>query len=261
MTPIPSHPLATDTALRRRLTALARRWMGQGDDAEDMVQEAYLRTALGGLPGSEAGQQAWLTTVVHHLCIDAVRRRARYEAVLTRSADHTQEVVSPERLTEQDQQVLKALLRLVQRLAPEDVVAVLLYEVFELGHAELGEISGRSEAASRQHMHRVLRRLKFGAGGTEDRLNADNDAVLALCRLAMTQRDPGGLIALLQAARPMAFAASVACQLETPGDGAGEGATTTRLMLVQGRLALAVSLGGVLLCVLPLGCTPVAEYA
>jgi RNA polymerase sigma factor (sigma-70 family) len=265
MTPIPFHPLAADTALRRRLTALARRWMGQGNDAEDMVQEAYLRTAQGGLPGSEAGQQAWLTTVVHHLCIDAMRRQARYEGVLAGVANDTQATASPEHLSEQDQQVRNALLHLVQRLAPEEVAAVLLYEVFELGHAELGEISGRSEAASRQHMHRVLRRLKFGAGGTGDRagerLDAEHDALLELGRLAMVERDAGGLIALLQAARPMALAAAVGCSPEPVGDGTGERGTTTRLMLVQGRLALAVCLGGVLLCVLPVGCDAAAECA
>lgn len=265
MTPTPPHPLATDTALRRRLTALARRWMGQGNEAEDMVQEAYLRTALGGLPDSEAGQQAWLTTVVHHLCIDAVRRQVRYQAVLAEVASDTQDLDSPERLTGQDQQVRKALLQLVQRLAPEDVAAVLLYEVFELGHAELGELSGRSEAASRQHMHRLLRRLKFEDGVTDpyskDRLAADNDAVLALCRLAMVQRDAGGLRALLQAARPMALAAAGDCHPEASVGESGAGGTSTGLMLVQGRLALAVCLGGVLLCVLPLGCNTVVEHA
>jgi RNA polymerase sigma-70 factor (ECF subfamily) len=265
MTPSPSHPLATDTALRRRLTALARRWMGQGNEAEDMVQEAYLRTALGGLPSEEAGQQAWLTTVVHHLCIDAVRRQARYEALLAEVASDTQDLASPEHLTDQDQQVLKALSQLVQRLAPQDVAAVLLYEVFELGHAELGEISGRSEAASRQHMHRLLRRLKFEAGPADqhagERLDADNDAVLALCRRAMVERDAGGLVALLQAARPMALAASGGPGLDAPAASAGEASTSTRLMLIQGRLALAVCLGGVLLCVLPLGSDTVAEHA
>jgi RNA polymerase sigma factor (sigma-70 family) len=264
MTSTPSHPLATDTALRRRLTALARRWMGQGNEAEDMVQEAYLRTALGGLPGSEAGQQAWLTTVVHHLCIDAVRRQARYQAVLAEVAGDTREA-SPEHLSEQDQQVLNALMSLVQRLAPEDVAAVLLYEVFELGHAELGDISGRSEAASRQHMHRLLRRLKFDIhesdrqGGT--RLDAEHHALLSLCRLAMVQRDASGLMALLQAARPMALSAAGGCQPEAPAAKAEEGGTSTRLILVQGRLAMAVCLGGVLLCVLPVGCNPVAEHA
>jgi RNA polymerase sigma factor (sigma-70 family) len=265
MNPTPSHPLASDTVLRRRLTGLARRWMGQGSEAEDMVQEAYLRTAQGGLPGSEAGQQAWLTTVVHHLCIDALRRQARYQAVLAEVASDTQDHDSPERLTGQDQQVLKALLQLVQRLGPEDVAAVLLYEVFELGHAELGEISGRSEAASRQHMHRLLRRLRFDIDAPDqharDRLDAEHGALLALCRLAMVQRDAGGLIALLQAARPMALAAAGGCAPEAAAGGAGEGGTNTRLMLVHGRLALAVCLGGVLLCVLPLGCNTVAEYA
>jgi RNA polymerase sigma-70 factor (ECF subfamily) len=265
MTPTPSHPLATDTALRRRLTALARRWMGQGSEAEDMVQEAYVRTALGGLPVSEAGQQAWLTTVVHHLCIDAVRRQVRYQALLADVASDTQDLDSPERLTEQDQQVRKALLRLVQRLAPEEVAAVLLYEVFGLGHAELGELSGRSEAASRQHMHRLLRRLRFDVDGSDqsagDRLEAEHHALLALCRLAMVQRDAGGLMALLQAGRPMALAAPGGYKPKGASGGAGESGTGTHLMLVQGQLALAVCLGGVLLCVLPLGCNTVAEYA
>jgi len=265
MNSTPSHPLATDGALRRRLTALARRWMGQGNDAEDMVQEAYLRTALGGLPASEAGQHAWLTTVVHHLCIDAVRRQARYQAVLAEVADDTQDLDSPERLTGRDQQVREALLHLVQRLAPEDAAAVLLYEVFGLGHAELGEISGRNEAASRQHMHRLLRRLRFDTDETDQhashRSDAEHHALLSLCRLAMQQRDAGGLIALLQAARPMAMAASGGDKPEGISGAVGESGTSTHLMLVQGRLALAVCLGGVLLCVLPVGCNTVAEYA
>lgn len=265
MSTTPSHPLATDTALRRRLTALARRWMGQGNEAEDMVQEAYLRTALGGLPVSEAGQHAWLTTVVHHLCIDAVRRQARYQLLLAEAESDTQDLDSPEHLSERDQQVLKALLHLVQRLAPEEVAAVLLYEVFGLGHAELGELSGRSETASRQHMHRLLRRLRFDIDVSDqparDRLDAEHHALLALCRLAMLQRNAGGLMALLQAARPMALAAAGGCPPEASAAQAGEGGTRTRLMLVQGRLALAVYLGGGLLCVLPVGCNPVAEYA
>lgn len=45
VTPTSIHPLASDAALRRRLLALARRWVGHGADAEDLVQDAYLRTA------------------------------------------------------------------------------------------------------------------------------------------------------------------------------------------------------------------------
>lgn len=258
MTTLPSHPFETDAALRRRLTALARRWLGPGLDAEDMVQEAYLRTASGGLPDGEAGRQAWLTTVVHHLCIDSTRRQARYAVVLAQvSAGLTQEVASPERLTEQRQNLLQALSHLVERLAPEDVAAVLLYEVFEFGHAELGAISGRSEAASRQHMHRVLRRLKYEASEThqksKDRLDAENAALLTQCWLAMVQRDAGGLIALLQASPPMALA----CAAGNPahaGTTAAELQTSTQLMLVQGQLVLAVCLGESLLCLLPMDC-------
>ncbi len=76
--PQASHPLAEDRALRRRLLALARRWLADGSEAEDLVQDTYLRTATGDLPPTAAGHEAWLVTVLRHLCIDVLRRRERY---------------------------------------------------------------------------------------------------------------------------------------------------------------------------------------
>lgn len=249
MTETTSHPLATEAELRRRLMALARRWLGQGLDAEDMVQEAFLRTAEGGLPADEAGRQAWLTTVVHHLCIDLLRRQARYDAVLARQMPVTmRDEASPEYLAEQAQEVEAALAQLVARLAPQDIAAVLLYEIFEMGHAELGALSGRTEAASRQHMHRILRRLQSGPA-LRERADQDDETLLSLCRMAISQRQPAGLIALLQTARPTALAAPQASARHAPAPG---GRSTTSLVLWQGRLTLAVRLGGVILCLLPL---------
>lgn len=237
--------------------ALARRWLGQGADAEDMVQEAFLRTAHGDMPADDAGRQAWLTTVVHHLCIDLLRRQARHDEVLAQiDPAPVSDDRSPERLAEQAQGIEAALSHLVTRLAPADVAAVLLYEIFEMGHAELGALTGRSEAASRQHMHRTLRRLQGptdsaqrSAGARED--DDDGDTLLSLCRMAIDQRQPGGLIALLQTMRPSALSAGIGSNLGAACR-AGHG-STTELLLVQGRLTLAVRLGGVLLCLLPLG--------
>jgi RNA polymerase sigma factor (sigma-70 family) len=255
MTEFSSHPLATETALRRRLTALARRWLGQGRDAEDMVQEAFLRTARAGLPSSEAGRQAWLTTVVHHLCIDLLRRQARYDAALAQMDPvPALDEATPELIAQQAQDVEAALSHLVTLLAPQDVALVLLYEIFEMGHAELGALTGRTEAASRQHMHRVLRKLQdesLGATVTpHQRAYRDDETLLSLCRMAIDHRHPAGLIALLQTMRPTALAASSGAPPVHRGE---SGATATGLVLVQGRLMLAVRLGGVLLCLLPLG--------
>ncbi|WP_233161704.1 MULTISPECIES: RNA polymerase sigma factor [unclassified Achromobacter] len=253
-----SHPLSHDDALRRRLIALARRWLAQGAEAEDLVQDTYLRTAATALPASDSGREAWLVTVLHHLCIDFLRRQGRYHAILSNGAAEAagaigfagapeaggaiannglggavataQDEDDPQRLAAQAQRVEAALAHLSHTLAPADAAAVLLYEIFEFSHAELGALAGRSEDASRQHLHRLLRRLRSspaqgrrpktdGRDGRDgqDRRDAmnekdgqpvrddtDEDAgyLFTLCRHALAQRDPGGLVALLRASNP-----------------------------------------------------------
>lgn len=258
MTTRPSHPLVTDIALRRRLTALARRWLGQGHDAEDLVQETYLRTAIDPLPPSDAGRQAWLITVLRHLCIDLLRRQGRYEDLSTREIVQEQpSEASPEHLAEQNQQVEAALSHLTAHLAPEDAAAVLLLEVFGMGHAELSALVGRNEAASRQHLHRALQRLRSTPVGPrraiDDASDEDAAALLAQCRIALAQRDPTGLVALLRVTRPASLfygADMLAPTAATPE----ECVTSSQLVQVHGQLALAVCLGGQFLCLMPLGC-------
>ncbi|ALM84499.1 RNA polymerase sigma factor [Bordetella sp. N] len=204
-----SHPLAHDDALRKRLVALARRWLAQGADAEDLVQDAYLRTAAATLPPSEAGREAWLVTVLHHLCIDLLRRQGRYQAILVdhgNAAGAGLDEDSPQSLADQAQQVEAALAHLSHTLAPADAAAVLLYEIFEFSHAELAALAGRSEDASRQHLHRLLRRLRSSTPhdrrSPRDQEDEDAGYLFTLCRHALAQRDPGGLIALLRASNP-----------------------------------------------------------
>lgn len=88
------------------------------------------------------------------------------------------------------------------------MAAVLLYEVFGFGHAELGALSGRSEAASRQQMHRWLQRLRgrcAPSGGAAAVAMADEEEhseLFLLCSQALAQRDPFNLIAILRTAQP-----------------------------------------------------------
>ncbi|BFO54701.1 MULTISPECIES: RNA polymerase sigma factor [Comamonadaceae] len=203
--PSDPHPLAGDDALRRRLIALARHWLALGDDAEDLVQEAWLRTAQGMPALSPEGREAWLVTVLRHLCIDAWRRQRLHQAGLAQLAGEDVPPAHPADLAEQAERVEQALRHVVRVLPAGDVAAVLLHEVFGFGHAELGPLSGRSEAASRQQLHRALQRLRRSAParGPED---DDAACLFALCQLALARRDPAGLVAVLRTATPQAMA-------------------------------------------------------
>ncbi|MGN4118616.1 RNA polymerase sigma factor, partial [Burkholderia gladioli] len=213
--PHASHPLAEDRALRRRLLALARRWLADGSEAEDLVQDTYLRTATGDLPPTAAGHEAWLVTVLRHLCIDVLRRRERYRGILAREAETGSpglDAAHPEQLVEQARRLEAALRRLAHVLPAVDGAVVLLHEVFGFDHAELGPLTGRSEAASRQHLRRLLGRLRERPVAPGESVPQDDERAdwLALCRLAVGQRDPAGLVAALRAARPQSLAAGAA---------------------------------------------------
>jgi RNA polymerase sigma-70 factor (ECF subfamily) len=203
------HPLVADTALRQRLIGLARHWLGDAGEAEDLLHDAYLRTSDAPWPRSSAGQEAWLVTVLRNLCFDRLRRQGRYQGILGQLAwngaatsDHPQ----PEHLAARTQQVDEALLRLVHNFPPEDVAALLLYEVFDFSHAELGALSGRSEAASRQRHHRAMARLnrEVPSGVPEDE---DRAALFSLCQQALAQCETAALVTLVRTATPHAMAA------------------------------------------------------
>lgn len=238
-----THPLADDAALRRRMVALARRWLGHAADAEDLVQDAYLRTAHGPLPSGD-GAQAWLFTVLRNLCIDKLRRRGRLAAL----QEQFMALESTEQAADHAPEVDAALRHLAAHLAPEDAAAVLLHEVFGMDHAQLGALTGRSAAASRQRLHRALRRVRHEAPVAPR--TDDEKTVLQLCRFAMARHEPAGLLALLRVAPPMALtmcAAQPAAGLPRPEAG------QSQLQWVNGRLVLAVHLGTQFLCLLPLG--------
>ncbi|MFT4196492.1 MAG: sigma-70 family RNA polymerase sigma factor [Pseudoxanthomonas sp.] len=240
------------------MIALARRWLTQGAEAEDLVQEACLRGLTGMPPMGDADRRVWLATVLRRLCIDFLRRQQRQRTALARMACEPldpADPVWPERLAEQAQRVEAALAHLAGTLKPEDAAAVLLHEVFELGHAELGPLTGRNEVASRQHLHRLLRRLRATpqtplAG---DPAREDTADLLALCRHALLQRDPAGLIALLRASAPQALAVRASAHAAPAMDEAAARQPRTQLLQAQGMSVLVVYMDGRYLTLLPLG--------
>ncbi|MFT3802402.1 MAG: sigma-70 family RNA polymerase sigma factor [Burkholderiaceae bacterium] len=241
-----------DQALRRRLIALARHWLADAGEAEDLVHETWLRTAQRGLPAEVISREAWLVTVLHHLCIDASRRRDRYRAVLGRIAEDDARPAGndhPERLAEQAQRVEHALRHLVRALPAADVATVLLHEVFDFSHAELGALAGRNEAASRQQLRRTLQRLR--RSDPQDRPPDDSDDLLALCRLALVRRDPAGLVAVLRTSTPQAIARSAQAVRRDSGDPARPPAA--RLIQIGNLLALQIRTADGWVAWLPMG--------
>lgn len=221
VTPLSQHPLVDDDALRQRLLKLAYRWASDRAEAEDMVQETYLRTAAGELPESASGREAWLVTVLHRLCIDAWRRQGRYQSVLAQELVSSPDAAAwePAQQTEQNQRVEQALALLILNLEAPAVAAVILYEVFGFGHAELGNWSGRNETAARQQMHRWLQRLRGAptGGAAAVALMAEEEyaSLFAVCSQALAQREPAGLIAVLRTARPQMSGTNAALALSS----------------------------------------------
>lgn len=167
--PPPSPPpeeqtfLRTFAALRPRLFAIAYRMLGVRADAEDVVQDAWLRwdrTEHAGVQSAEA----WLVTVVTRLSIDRLRAaKAEREAYigwwlpepLVELDERT-----PESAAEMASDLSVAFLWVLERLGPEERAAFLLRQVFDHDYAEVAEVLGKSEAACRQMVHRAAERVR-----------------------------------------------------------------------------------------------------
>lgn len=151
-------------ANRSHLRAVAYRMLGSLTEADDAVQEAWLR--LSRTDTSDVDNlSGWLTTVVGRVCLNMLRsRRARREAPLeTHVADP---IVSPEAGIDPEQEALLgdslglALLAVMDTLTPPERVAFVLHDVFAVPFDEIAPIIGRSSAAARQLASRARRRVQ-----------------------------------------------------------------------------------------------------
>jgi RNA polymerase sigma-70 factor (TIGR02957 family) len=150
-------------AQRPRLFWLAYRLLGSASEAEDVVQDAYLRLH-GADPALIESLPAWLTKAVTNLCLNrltsARARREVYpgpwlpEPVLT--DDRT---LGPQETAEQRETVSIALLSLMERLNPTERATFVLREAFAYSHFEIAEILEMSEANARQLCRRARQRL------------------------------------------------------------------------------------------------------
>jgi RNA polymerase sigma-70 factor (ECF subfamily) len=152
----------------RRLRALAYRMLGSRADAEDIVQEAWLRWAeVDESTVEHAG--AFLSRLVTNLCLDKLRsaatRREQYVGVwLPEPLLEDEEIFgwmpSPEKQAEFAQDVSVGFMLALERLSPLERAAFLLHDVFDLDYDEIARHLDRSEAACRQLISRARRNIK-----------------------------------------------------------------------------------------------------
>jgi len=155
----------TFESYRTYLFAIAYRMLGSVMDAEDMVQETYLRY-LSTPPETIGSLKAFLMTIISRLCVDqlhlARRTREQYlgpwlpEPIIT--ADDRQGI-SPEERVDREESISLAFLLVLEQLQPVERAVFLLREVFDYDYAEIASFLGKSEVACRQWFSRAKKHL------------------------------------------------------------------------------------------------------
>jgi RNA polymerase sigma-70 factor (ECF subfamily) len=147
--------------LRPRLKAISARIVGSEAEAEDVVQDCFLKWH-GAQQGAVVTPAAWLTTVVQHQSIDRLRKRLR-DAMAAHTAlelmPETQPV-SPEDALLRRAELGEALARLLSCLSPQERLSLVLHEVFECDHADIASALGTKVVNTRQYLARARKRLR-----------------------------------------------------------------------------------------------------
>ena len=185
---------------RTRLRLVAYRKLGSLSEAEDAVQEAWLRLGRSGV-GEVENLGGWMTTVVARVCLDMLRsRRSRREEAF---ADHGPEPVAggqaaidPEQEAVLGDSVGLALLVVLEKLTPAERVAFVLHDMFGVPFEELAPVVGRTADATRQLASRARRRVRGATVGSEADSARRRDIVDAF-RAASREGDLDRLLALL----------------------------------------------------------------
>jgi RNA polymerase sigma-70 factor (ECF subfamily) len=245
---------------RSRLRAVAYRMLGSEIEAEDAVQEAWLR-----LNRSEAGTienlGGWLTTVTARVCLDMLRsRKSRHEEPIENTTFEPS--VGPDDTIEREQRLADsvglALLIVLDRLAPAERVAFVLHDMFDLPFDTIAPIVERTPAATRQLASRARRRVQGASADKTDvaRQHEIVDAFLAASREGNLEKlvallDPDVVFRADQVAVKMGGITELRGAQAVAGTFKGR-AQAAKPALVDGKVGVAVAFGGNLRIVLAL---------
>lgn len=158
-------------AARPRLGAIAYRLLGSASEAEDAVQETFLRWQAADIDRVEV-PEAWLTKVLTNLCLNQLTSaRARRETYVGQWLPEPvlagDPMLGPADTAEQRESVSYAVLALLERLSPSERAVYVLREAFAYPHREIAEILDITEAAAQQIFHRAKKHIADGRARTE----------------------------------------------------------------------------------------------
>jgi len=179
---------------RSHLRGVAYRMLGSLSEADDAVQEAWLRLDRAE-PSDVANPRGWLTTVVSRICLDMLRARtSRREEPLDPRADHPATTDAAQELMLADSVGL-ALLVVLDKLEPAERIAFVLHDLFGMPFDEIATIVSRSPDATRQLASRARRRVQ-GSRPPDAELASQRHIVETFVA-ALRSGDVPGLIAIL----------------------------------------------------------------
>ncbi len=234
-------PSATFEPHRPRLLGLAYRMLGSMAEAEDAVQEAYLRWHAADR-ASVSDARAFLMTTTTRICLDVLRsarvRREEYVGPWLPDPVIDTASLAPDAQTELSEDLSVALLLALERLSPLERAAFLLHDVFDYSFAQVADALGRNEAACRQLASRARTRVRAArpAGaiptrGSSSSLDPKHARLLSAFMSASRSGDVAGLTRLL------------ASDAKLVSDGGGK--VPAALNVIEGADRVAAFLAGV----------------
>jgi RNA polymerase sigma-70 factor (ECF subfamily) len=240
-------------AHRDRVRAVAYRMLGSLPEAEDAVQEAWLRLGRTGAGGID-NLGAWLTTVVARVSLDMLRsRRSRREEPLEIRVSDPAEGIDPESEAMLAESVGLAMLVVLDTLAPAERLAFVLHDMFAVPFDEIAPIVGRSPEAARQLASRARRRVRGADAESDAAIDRERrrevvDAFLAASRggdmtALLAVLDPDIVLRSDDAAVRLGSPAEVRGRAEVAGFFAGR-ARTAQPALIDGLPGLVWAPGG-----------------
>jgi RNA polymerase sigma factor (sigma-70 family) len=204
-------------ASRGHLRAVAYRMLGSQGEAEDAVQEAWLRLARADTSGID-NLRAWLTTVVARVCLDMLRSRTTRREEPIASAEAVAGGDDTERETELADSIGLAMLVVLERLSPAARVAFVLHDMFNLPFDDIAPIVNRSPATVRQ----LARRARLRVQGAPENPDADRERRREVVNAFLAASRGGDFSALLSVLDPdvvlRADASVIAASLARIGD-------------------------------------------
>ncbi|MGB8196831.1 MAG: sigma-70 family RNA polymerase sigma factor [Acidimicrobiales bacterium] len=241
-------------ANRPHLRAVAYRILGNAHDADDALQDAWLRVENAN--GDEiANITGWLTTIVARICLNTLRSRQRRPTESIRDESTVERLIQSTATTPEDQAVLAdsmgvALLVVLELLSPAERISFVLHDLFSVTFDEIGEILGKSPEACRQLASRARRRVRTSQEPTADP-QLQREVVAAFLRAARDGEFQTLLLLLSPDVELVADAGAVALGAPERKDGPFDvatrfsgGAQAARMALLDDRAGLVWAQGG-----------------